>query len=223
MRRYMSSVYNKMAGGLILSGLVASAISYTDLRDSFFHIVNHHLVPTTLGTIGMFLPLIMIVFMSLANFSRNSWSVSSMRIFYWLFTFFQGIGLSTALMAYRGTDIVSCFFITAGAFASLSFWGYTTNRNLSGLGSFCVMGLFGLVLMSIIGMFTGFALSQVAFSIVGLIVFSGLTAWETQSMKSLYLAGMADSSSSYFNAISLYLNFINIFLMILNLKSSSRN
>ena len=132
----------------------------------------------------------------------------------------MGVALSSILIAYTGASVARAFFITAGAFAGLSLYGYTTKRSLSAIGSFMVIGLFGLILASIINIFMASTQLEFMISIAGVLIFAGLTAWDTQRIKSMYMAGdNADvaAKKSIFGALTLYLDFINMFLFILRL------
>ena len=132
----------------------------------------------------------------------------------------MGVALSSILIAYTGASVARAFFITAGAFAGLSLYGYTTKRSLSAMGSFMVIGLFGLILASIVNIFMASTQLEFMISIAGVLIFAGLTAWDTQRIKSMYMAGdKADvaAKKSIFGALTLYLDFINMFLFILRL------
>ena len=132
----------------------------------------------------------------------------------------MGVALSSNLIAYTGASVARAFFITAGAFAGLSLYGYTTKRSLSAMGSFMVIGLFGLILASIVNIFMASTQLEFMISIAGVLIFAGLTAWDTQRIKSMYMAGDAAdvaAKKSIFGALTLYLDFINMFLFILRL------
>ena len=132
----------------------------------------------------------------------------------------MGVALSSVLIAYTGASVARAFFITAGAFAGLSLYGYTTKRSLSAMGSFLVIGLFGLILASIVNIFMASTQLEFMISIAGVLIFAGLTAWDTQRIKSMYMAGDASdvaAKKSIFGALTLYLDFINMFLFILRL------
>ena len=132
----------------------------------------------------------------------------------------MGVALSSILIAYTGASVARAFFITAGAFAGLSLYGYTTKRSLSAMGSFMVIGLFGLILASIVNIFMASTQLEFMISIAGVLIFAGLTAWDTQRIKSMYMAGDAAdvaAKKSIFGALTLYLDFINMFLFILRL------
>jgi FtsH-binding integral membrane protein len=147
-------------------------------------------------------------------------SATKARNMFYLYGAMMGVALSSVLMVYTGASVARAFFITAGAFAGLSLYGYTTKRSLSAMGSFMVIGLFGLILASIVNIFMASTQLEFVISIGGVLIFAGLTAWDTQRIKSMYMAG--DSSDvatkkSIFGALTLYLDFVNMFLFILRL------
>src|SRR4029077_2984093 len=143
------------------------------------------------------------------------------RLLFWIFAALMGLFLGSIFMVYTHISIVRVFFITAASFGALSLWGYTTQRDLSGMGSFLLMGLFGVILASLVNLFMASSALQFAISVVGVLVFSGLTAWDTQRLKTEYLYGAMDGEtaerSAIIGALSLYLNFINLFTLLLQL------
>jgi FtsH-binding integral membrane protein len=146
---------------------------------------------------------------------------SMAKLLFWIFAALMGLSLGSIFMIYTHTSIVRVFFITAASFGALSLWGYTTQRDLSGMGSFLLMGLFGVILASLVNLFMASSALQFVISVVGVLVFAGLTAWDTQRLKSQYLYGGMDGEtlerSAILGALSLYLNFINIFTLLLQL------
>ena len=145
---------------------------------------------------------------------------------FWLYAGLMGISLSTIFLVYTGASITRVFFITAASFAGLSLWGYTTQRNLSAFGTFLVMGLWGLIIASVVNMFVASSALQFVISVVGVLVFAGLTAWDTQKIKEMYF--VADSSEiagkkAVMGALTLYLDFINLFIMLLRLFGDRRD
>jgi FtsH-binding integral membrane protein len=172
---------------------------------------------TPLQWVVMLAPLGMVFWLSARI---QAMSVSKARNMFYLYGAMMGVALSSVLMVYTGASVARAFFITAGAFAGLSLYGYTTKRSLSAMGSFMVIGLFGLILASIVNIFMASTQLEFVISIGGVLIFAGLTAWDTQRIKSMYMAG--DSSDvatkkSIFGALTLYLDFINMFLFILRL------
>jgi FtsH-binding integral membrane protein len=143
------------------------------------------------------------------------------QLLFWIFAALMGLSLGSIFMVYTHTSIVRVFFITAASFGALSLWGYTTQRDLSGMGSFLLMGLFGIILASLVNLFMASSALQFVISVVGVLVFAGLTAWDTQRLKSQYLYGGMDGETSersaILGALSLYLNFVNIFTLLLQL------
>jgi FtsH-binding integral membrane protein len=143
------------------------------------------------------------------------------QVLFWIFAALMGLSLGAIFMVFTHTSIVRVFFITAASFGALSLWGYTTQRDLSGMGSFLIMGLFGVILASLVNLFMASTMLQFVISVVGVIVFAGLTAWDTQRLKNEYLYGAMDGEaaarSSILGALSLYLNFINLFTLLLQL------
>ena len=148
------------------------------------------------------------------------------QVTFWIFAALMGLSLSAIFLVFTHTSIVRVFFITAASFGALSLWGYTTQRDLSGMGSFLMMGLFGVILASLVNLFMASSALQFAISVVGVLVFAGLTAWDTQRLKSEYLYGAMDGEtterSAIIGALSLYLNFINLFTLLLQLLGSAR-
>jgi FtsH-binding integral membrane protein len=169
----------------------------------------------------MFAPL---AFVLVLSFGINKLSTSAAQMTFWGFAAVMGISLSSIFFVYTGSSIVRVFFITAAAFASLSLYGYTTKRNLTGMGSFLMMGLFGIIIASVVNLFMQSSAMQFAISVIGVLVFAGLTAYDTQRLKLQYdvVAGNAAalSKATIMGALSLYLNFINMFMMLLSLFGS---
>ena len=227
LRAYMLRVYNWMASGLLLTGIVAYSIANTGARDLFYHRVvtefGVRIVPTGLATISMFAPL---AFVLVLSFGVNKLSRSSVQAIYWAFCVAMGASLSNIFFVYAGGSIARVFFITAGMFAGMSLWGYTTRSDLSRFGSFLIMGLFGMILASLVNMFVHSSGLQFAVSIIGVVVFTGLTAYDTQRMKLNYTqfayAEGTDGAAkrSVYDALSLYLNFINLFMLMLQLTGN---
>ncbi|SDE55020.1 Bax inhibitor-1/YccA family protein [Rhodospira trueperi] len=217
LRAHMLRVYNLMASGLVLSGIVALLIDNVPAIQSLFYVTVGGQVAglTLMGTIGMWSPLIVLF---AAMFMVRSASASVVQGMYWLFVALQGIGLSILLQVYTDASIVRVFFITAAAFAALSLYGYTTKKSLSGMGSFLIMGVFGLVIASIVNIFLASTMMQFVISGIGVLVFSGLIAYDTQRIKEEYSASLDSetlSKSATLAALSLYINFINLLQFLL--------
>ena len=218
LRRHMLSVYNYMASGLAVSGIVALLIFTVPSINALFYAVNPatgRMGFTMLGMIGMFAPLGLLF---LAMFTYNRMSAGTAQAFYWAFVALQGIGLSILLYRYTGESVVRVFFITAAAFAALSLYGYTTKRSLSAVGSFLIMGLIGLVIAMVVNIFLQSEMMLFVISALGVLIFSGLIAFDTQRIKEQYAAnwdGSVQTKVAVMAALALYLNFINLFQFLL--------
>lgn len=221
LRQHMLRIYNYMASGLAISGLVAMAIFTVPAFGSlFFQLVPVQggglaLQTTTLGYVGVLAPLGILL---LARFGMRNASAGATQIMYWAFVSLQGIGLATLLFIYTGDSVVRVFFITAAAFGGLSLYGYTTKRSLSGMGSFLVMGLIGLIIAMIVNMFFASGMLQFVISAAGVLIFSGLIAYDTQRLKNEYSDAMgtdAATRQAVWGALALYLNFINLLQFLL--------
>jgi FtsH-binding integral membrane protein len=231
LRAYMLRVYNWMASGLVLTGLIAFAISHTAAMDAFYPLVQTpqgYLVrePSILAYISIFAPLGFVMVMS---FGVNKLSTTAAQALFWAFCAAMGASLTSIFMIYTQTSISEVFFITAGTFAGISLFGYTTKRDLTSLGSFFFMGLIGLILAMMVNIFLHSPAIAFAISILGVFIFVGLTAYDTQRIKANYLQfgaaygmQMADKRSVY-DALQLYLNFINLFMFLLQLFGQRNN
>ncbi len=224
LRSFMLGIYNKMALGLALSAALAYAsITIEPLRHFFFE--------TPMVFVVMFGPLALMI---ISMFAMRNPSPTGANLLYWSIVSLIGIGLGATLMYYAAApsgvmDIVKAFLITALTFGGLSLWGYTTKRDLSGWGTFLIMGVWGLVLASLVNFgvaaFTGAPISNFSFiiSIIGVLLFSAITAWETQQLKYMYyqLGGEARALSvaTTMGALNLYITFINLFRFILSIIS----
>jgi uncharacterized protein len=219
LRSFMLGVYNKMGLGLVLSAILAYVTSQVPpVRDLLFTNVGTGRVGLTgLGMIIQFAP-IAILFGSM--FMMKNPSKTGANLLYWSVVSLVGAGLGVLAFRYTGSSIASTFMITAAAFGALSLWGYTTKKDLTGFGTFLIMGLFGLILASIVNIFLQSSAIQFAISALGVLIFSGLIAFDTQRLKFDYyqLAGneTAMSVATSFGALSLYLNFINLFQFLLS-------
>jgi uncharacterized protein len=228
LRAYMLRVYNWMASGLVLTGAVAYAIASTSLINVFYPLkmlptgqMVH--APGMLAWAAIFAPL---VFILVLNAGVNRFSTTAVQGLYWAFCAAMGASLTNIFLIYTGDSIVRVFFITAGTFAAMSIWGYTTRTDLTKFGSFLMMGLFGIILASLVNIFLGSAGMQFAISVVGVLVFTGLTAWDTQRIKAgfvqfAYAYGPDEAAKrSIFDALGLYLNFVNMFQFLLMLMGN---
>jgi FtsH-binding integral membrane protein len=179
--------------------------------------------PSLLGWIVMFAPL---GFVMTLSFGINRLSTAAAQGIYWAYAAVMGLSLSTIFLVYTGTSIAQTFFATAAAFAGLSLVGYTTKKDLSGFGTFLIMGLVGLIVASLINIFLKSSVMDLAISAIGVLIFAGLTAYDTQKIKGMYsyVAGTEMVGKSVvMGALSLYLDFINLFLMLLRFMGNNRN
>jgi len=240
LRAYMLHIYNYMVLGLAITGFAALGIymlSMTgDAASAAKVLRNGAEVPAQIRG-GMFLtPLGYALFVSplkwavilspLAMVLVLSFGIQRLRpataqLLFWVFSALIGISLASIFMVYTQTSIVRVFFITAASFGALSLWGYTTQRDLTGMGSFLIMGLVGVIIASLVNLFLQSSALQFIVSIVGVLVFAGLTAWDTQRLKNEYVYGALEGEtyerSAIMGALSLYLNFINLFTLLLQL------
>jgi len=225
LRKYMLGVYNYMASGLLLSGIVALLIASSPaIAELFYTRVmtprGAATIPTTLGFIAMFSPLALILVMT---FGVNRMPAAGAQAVYWVFTALMGVSLANIFLIYTGTSISRVFFVTAGTFAAMSIIGYTTQRDLTKLGSFLIMGLIGIMLASLVNIFIGSTALQFAVTVLGVVIFVGLIAYDTQRIKTDYISyAYAEGTEvagkrAVFDALSLYLNFINLFQLLMSL------
>jgi FtsH-binding integral membrane protein len=233
LRAYMLRVYNWMTSGLVLTGIVAYAIfSVPSLHELFYRsgvTANGFVVrdqPTALAMIAVFAPLAFILVLSMGV---NRLSRSAAQTLYWLFCAAMGASLTSIFVIYTHESIVRVFFITAATFAAMSIYGYTTKADLSRFGSFLIMGLIGIIIAGLVNIFLASSALQFAISVIGVIVFTGLTAYDTQRIKSTYVqfayAEGPDGAAkrSVYDALNLYLNFINLFMLLLQLLGNRNN
>lgn len=214
LRAYMLGVYNHMTTALALTGFAAFATKWAVLSVPG---VGQLLFGSPLAYVVMFAPLGMVLWLSVRI---NKMSAGKARNLFYVYAGIMGISLATILLTYTGASVARAFFITAGAFAGLSIYGYTTKRSLSALGSFLVIGVFGLILASIANIFIASSQLEFMISIAGVLIFAGLTAYDTQRIKSMYSAGddaTVSGRKSIFGALMLYLDFINMFLFLIRL------
>ena len=222
LRSYMLRVYNWMASGLLLTAIVAYVIAYTGAADLFYTRVmtprGAATQPTILGLAAMFAPL---AFVLVLSFGVNRMSKTSVQGLFWLFAAAMGASMANIFAIYVGASIASTFLVTAGMFAGVSLYGYTTQRDLTRMGSFLMMGLIGIIIAGIVNMFVGSSALHFAISVLGVVIFTGLTAYDTQRIKAdyveyAYAEGTDEAAKrSVFDALGLYLNFINLFQLLL--------
>ncbi len=214
LRRYMLSVYNYMAFALGLTGLVAYSAVATGLYQQ--------IVGTPLIWVIMFAPLAAVLFL---GFRIDRMSFATAQAVFWGYAALMGLSLAGILLLYTGTSVARVFFISAGTFAAMSLYGYTTSRDLTRIGAFLFMGLIGIVLAGLVNIFVASSMVQFAISVIGVLVFTGLTAYDTQRIKQVYLSGSSGSQLSkaaLMGALTLYLDFINLFVLLLQLSGDRR-
>lgn len=208
LRQFMLALYNYTALGLGITGVVAFITYSTGLMYAM----------GPLMWVAVFAPLGMILYWS---FAGRNWSFEATRTFYFVFTAVMGISMSTIFAVYTASSIAQVFFITAATFASASIYGYTTKKDLSGWGSFLFVGLIGIIIASIVNIFLASSAMMFTISILGVLIFTGLTAYDTQHAKTTFLSGQLGTEElakfAVSTALSLYLNFINMFQMLLSL------
>jgi FtsH-binding integral membrane protein len=238
LRAFMLGVYNNMVLGLAISALVALGVNkfavtanvadaYRNAAGQAVRMSGQFLTPfgyTLYGTPLMWVvalaPLAFIFFFS---FRMDRMSAATARTTFFAFAAVMGASLSTLLLRYTGASVVQVFFITAASFGALSLWGYTTQRSLSGMGSFLIMGVIGLIIASLVNIFLASSALQFAISVLGVLIFAGLTAYDTQKLKEMYVYelgtpdGEVAAKASIFGALTLYLDFINMFQFLLAL------
>ena len=225
LRSYMLGVYNYMTVGLAITGLVAMAtnmlaVAETATGGRALTTFGQALYLSPLKWLVMLAPLAFVFFFS---FRIDSMSSATARNVFLLFAAAMGLSLSSLLFIYTGASVTRAFFITSATFGALSLYGYTTKRDLSAMGSFMIMGLFGLIIASVVNIFLQSSAMQFVISLISVGVFAGLTAWDTQSIKEMYYAyddGETAVKKSVNGALMLYLDFINIFTSILQLTGS---
>ncbi len=228
LRAYMLKVYNYMATGVLLTGIVAlisfkisvvtdasgAIISFTEFGNALFFSGFKWLV--------MLAPLGIVFYMS---FGINKMSSSKAQTVFWIFAALMGLSLSWILLLYTGKSVARVFFITSATFGAMSLYGYTTKRDLTKLGSFLMMGLIGIIIASLINIFMKSSMMYFVISILGVLIFVGLTAYDTQKIKNMYLAsdsGELMGKKAVMGALTLYLDFINLFIMLLRLFGQRR-
>jgi FtsH-binding integral membrane protein len=239
LRTYMLRVYNYMAAGIALTGVIAYIIfTYSVTSDPalaanaggrilalhrgmYLTPLGQTLFNTPVMYVLMFAPLAFVFFLS---WRITSMSVGAAQIAFWLFAAAMGASLSSIFLRYTATSITQVFFVTAAAFGALSIYGYTTQKDLSGWGSFLIMGLFGIIIAGLVNLFLQSSALQFAISVIGVLVFAGLTAYDTQRIKDGSFEVMGDAvaatKGAIMGALSLYLDFINMFVSMLQLFGS---
>jgi len=228
LRAYMLKVYNYMGSGVLLTGFIAllffKLAVVTGEAGEIMGLTNFGSTIYTSGLkwVLMLAPLGVVFYMS---FNIAKMTTAKAQTTFWIFAALMGASLSSIFLMYTGASITRVFFITAGTFGSMSIYGYTTNRDLTKLGSFLMMGLFGIIIASVVNMFMKSSMMYFVISILGVLIFVGLTAYDTQKIKNRYLesdSGELMGKKAVMGALTLYLDFINLFIMLLRLFGQRR-
>nr|CAD6431575.1 BAX inhibitor (BI)-1/YccA family protein [Rhizobium sp. Q54] len=212
LRAYMLKVYNLMALGLAITGIAAYGTYALAVSNPAF---AQLLFASPLRWVIMLAPLGMVFFLS---FRINSMSVGAAQTTFWIYAALMGLSLSSIFLVFTGESVVQTFFVTAASFGALSLYGYTTKKDLSGFGSFLIMGLFGLIIASLVNIFLQSSAMGFAISVIGVLIFAGLTAYDTQKIKEMYFDGddvAVAGRKAIMGALTLYLDFINLFMFLL--------
>ncbi|WP_114283950.1 Bax inhibitor-1 family protein [Candidatus Halocynthiibacter alkanivorans] len=218
LRAHMNKVYGTMSVGLLMTALVAWAVGSNDALFSIFR-DPMTLRPNILGYVAMFLPLGMVF---LFGSMINKLSAAGAQLFFYAFASAMGLSIAWIFVAYTGMSIASTFLVTSISFAGLSLYGYTTKKDISAWGSFLIMGVVGILIASIVNMFIGSSALQFGIQVLGVLIFAGLTAYDTQKIKTDYIAHAHAmdqewlTKSAIMGALSLYLDFINLFMFLLS-------
>ena len=221
LRSYMLSVYNYMASGVLLTGIVALLFANSSLINLIVNPATGQ--ATALFWVVLFAPLALVFGLS---FGINRMSAGTAQALFWLYAGLIGVQFSSLFLVYTGVSIAQTFFAVAAAFLGLSLWGYTTKKDLSGMGSFLIMGVVGIFVALLINLFLRSPALDMAISAIGVLVFAGLVAYDTQKIKSLYYVvaghGEAMAKTAIIGALNLYIDFINMFLFLLRFMGDRR-
>jgi FtsH-binding integral membrane protein len=221
LRSYMLSVYNYMASGVLLTGIIAMLFANSSLINLIVNPATGQATP--LFWIALFAPLAIVFAL---GFGINRISAGTAQALFWGYAALVGVQFSSLFLVYTGTSIAQAFFATAAAFLGLSLYGYTTKRDLSGFGTFLIMGVVGLMVAMILNLFLKSPGLNLAISALGVLIFAGLTAYDTQKIKSIYYAvsgnGEAIAKTAIIGALNLYMDFINMFLFLLRFMGDRR-
>ena len=228
LRAYMLKVYNYMATGVLLTGIIAmlsfkmSVVTDASGAISGFTSFGNALFFSGLKWVVMLAPLGIVFYMS---FGINKMSAAKAQSVFWIFAALMGLSLSWILLVYTGVSVARVFFITSATFGAMSIYGYTTKRDLTKMGSFLMMGLIGIIIASVVNIFMKSTMMYFIISILGVLIFVGLTAYDTQKIKNMYAAsdtGELMGKKAVMGALTLYLDFINLFIMLLRLFGQRR-
>jgi FtsH-binding integral membrane protein len=216
LRAYMLKVYNLMALGLAITGVAAYLSFQFAFANGELTAFGQAIYVSPLKWVVILAPLALVFFLS---FRINTMTVAAAQTTFAVYAALVGLSLSSIFLIYTGQSVVQTFFVTAASFGALSLYGYTTKRNLSAMGSFLIMGLFGLIIASIVNIFLASSAVQFAISVLGVLIFAGLTAYDTQRIKELYLEAddvAVAGRKAIMGALTLYLDFINLFSFLLS-------
>lgn len=222
LRQYMLKVYNYMTGGLCLTALSAYIVANTSLIRLFFNVTPQGASMSGLGWLFLFAPLLMVFAF---GWVLQRGTLQQVQAMFWGFSAVMGISLTPILMAYTGASVTRVFLITAAMFGGMSLYGYTTKKDLSGMGSFLIMGVWGLIIASLINLFFQSPGLSYAVSIIGVLIFTGLTAYDTQAVRQIYYGSDNEdtiSRKAIAGALNLYMDFINMFIYLLRLMGDRR-
>jgi len=228
LRAYMLKVYNYMATGILLTGIVAlltfKMSVVTDQSGSIVALtqMGNAIYMSGLKWLVMLAPLGIVFYMS---FGINKMSASKAQTTFWIFAALMGLSLSSILLVYTGMSVTRVFFICSATFGAMSIYGYTTKRDLTKLGSFLMMGLIGIIIASLVNIFMKSSMMYFVISVLGVLIFVGLTAYDTQKIKNMYISsdtGEIIGKKAVMGALTLYLDFINLFIMLLRLFGQRR-
>ncbi len=228
LRAYMLKVYNYMASGILLTGIIAllsfkmSVVTDTSGAITGFTSLGNTLFFSGFKWVVMLAPLGIVFYMS---FGIKNMSASKAQTVFWIFAALMGLSLSWILLVYTGASVARVFFITSATFGAMSIYGYTTKRDLTKLGSFLMMGLIGIIIASVVNIFMKSSMMYFVISILGVLIFVGLTAYDTQKIKNMYTSsdtGELIGKKAVMGALTLYLDFINLFIMLLRLFGQRR-
>ena len=222
LRSYMIKVYNYMTGGLCLTALTVYLLINTGLINMFFSINNGYASLSVLGWAMLIAPLIMVFMFNSAI--RNS-SITKVQTMFWLFSAVMGASIAPIMLVYTGASLFRVFLITAATFGTMSVYGYTTKRDLTSMGSFMIMGLWGVIIASVVNLFMQSAAMYWVISYVAVAIFVGLTAWDTQQIRSMYTSYDNNDTltrKAVAGALSLYMDFINLFLYLLRIMGDRK-
>ena len=222
LKAYMNKVYSFMAVGLALTGVIAHLTSTMafDFRTNTMTAFGNAIYGSPLAFIIMLAPLGFIIAL---NMGIAKMKESTVQVLFWAFAAVMGLSLSSIFIQYTGESIARVFFISAGAFGALSLYGYTTKKDLTGWGSFLFIGLIGILIASIVNIFVASSALQFGISVIGVLVFAGLTAYDTQRIKAMYFDGSGqEGKKAIMGALTLYLDFINLFIMLIQLFGQRR-